>query len=296
MRCQGPLTCGVALCVALAVVPGAGADEETASLIIRDSTGGMPPTSFERLTRTVNQTLAEVLGFWLADTRVQEWGKIVVEIEKPLPRSISSTFMWGQDRGRKARIVKVYGGGEHPHQLAHKLTSAVFPNPDKLIRNMMGEASETRFGNPDSFPMCGCTTDQWVLALRRVGSYIPLARIGTTHGDWGMEMHNGVPQVTDRARQHTCYAEAGSFGEHLIRAHGAEKMKLFHRLSGTTPRPWQAAFGSTLEKLETDWLQALEAGARVQEDRVTRLTELLRKNPASACTAAQDAFSRATTR
>jgi hypothetical protein len=250
----------------------------------------MPPETFGRLVTLTQGTLADVLELWAADARTQQWGKIVVELSDPLPKATSSVFLWGKDGGRKARIVRVYGGGEHPHQLAHKLTSAVFPNPDKLIRNMMGEASEVRFGNPVSFPMCGCTTDEWVLALRKTGSTVPLAGIGTEHADWGMEMQDGVPRVTDRARQHACYAEAGSFGEYLVGTYGTEKMKQFNRLSATTPRPWQAAFGATLEKLEADWLQALESGGRGHEDRVDLLVGLLRKDPASACTAAQAMF------
>jgi hypothetical protein len=284
------MTLAVGLCLVLAAVPGAGADVETSTLIIRDATGSMPPETFEKLVGKVNRTLAEVLEFWSADTRTQEWGKIVVEFDKSLPKTASSVFLWGKDKGKKVRIVKVYGGGEYPHLLAHKLTSAVFPNSDKLIRNMMGEASEKRFGNPVSFPMCGCRTDEWVLALMKAGSYIPLAKIGPEHGDWGMEMEKGVPRVTDRARQHTCYAEAGSFGEYLVETYGAGKMKQFNRLSSTSPRPWQGAFGSALERLEADWLHALESKGRADEDRVALLVKLLRKNPADACSAAQDMF------
>jgi hypothetical protein len=281
---------GIALCLVLAVVPGMGAEVETSDLIIRDDTGNMSPEIFAKLVETVKGTLAEILKFWSADTKTEKWGKIVVEFEKALPKATSSVFLWGKEEGKKVRIVKVYGGGEYPHLLAHKLTSAVFPNPDKLIRNMMGEASEIRFGNPISFPMCGCKTDEWVLALRKIGSYIPLTKIGPEHRDWGMEMQNGVPHVTDRARQHTCYAEAGSFGEYLVETYGTEKVKQFNRLSSTTPRPWQDAFGSALEKLEADWLQTLESKGRGCEDRVALLVKLLRKNPTDACTAAQDMF------
>jgi hypothetical protein len=279
---------GMASCLLLAFVSSAGAQVETSTLIMRDATGGMPPKTFEALAKTVDRTLGEVLEFWSTDPRTEEWGKIVVEFENPLQKTNSSVFLWGKDKGAKVRIVRVYGGGEHPHLLAHKLTSAVFPNSDKLIRNMMGEASEKRFGNPVSFPMCGCTTDEWVLAFQRIGAYVPLTKIGTEHGDWGMEMEDGVPRVTDRARQHACYAEAGSFGEYLLETYGTEKMKQFNRLSSKTPRPWQDAFGSALEKLEADWLESVKSKGRGHEERVTPLVTLLRKNPANACTAAQD--------
>lgn len=288
MRRKRFLNWGVALSLAMAAAAGAAAEVETPDLIIRDATGSLPAATFERLATKVGSTLAEILKFWSADTRTREWGKIVVEIEKPLPKATSSVFLWGKDKGKRARIVKVYGGGEYPHQLAHKLTSAVYPNADKLIRNMMGEASEKRFGNPVSFPMCGFKTDEWVMALLQTGAHIPLEKIGPEHEDWGMEMHNGVPQVRDRARQHTCYAEAGSFGEFLVETYGTEKIKQFNRLSSRTPRPWQEAFGSPLEKLEADWLGALKSKYRGKGERVELLAKLLQKNPANACNAAQE--------
>jgi hypothetical protein len=269
-------------------VPGIRADVETPYLIIRDVTASMPAETFENLVKKVERTFAEVLKFWSAGPRTEEWGKIIVEFEKPLPNAFSSVFLWGKENGKRARIVKVYGGGESPHQLAHKLTSAVFPNSDKLVRNMMGEASEVRFGNPISFPMCGYTADDWVLALLQIRSYIPLAKLGPDHGDWGMEMRDGVPRIRDRAKQHTCYAEAGSFGGFLMETYGLDKMKLFNRLSTTKPRPWEATFGSSLEKLESDWLDALKSKRPGRENQVTILAKLLQKNPVKACDAAQD--------
>jgi hypothetical protein len=269
------------------VVPGALAEVETPYLIIRDVTGSMPADTFAKLIQKIDRTFAELLKFWSAGPRTEEWGKILVELEKPLPNGVSSVFLWGTDKGKRARIVKVYGGGEYPHQLAHKLTSSLFPNPDKLIRNMMGEAAEIRFGDPISFPMCGFTTNEWVLALRQLRSLIPLAKIGPEHGDWGMEMQDGVPRVRDRARQHACYAEAGSFGEFLMESYGVDKMKQFNRLSSAKPRPWKEAFGSSLEKLESEWLESIQSNGRGAESRVAILARLLRRDPVSACDAAK---------
>ena len=65
--------------------------------------------------------------------------------------------------------------------MVHKLTHALFPTEDKLIRNMMGIPTELRFGNPCSFPMCGYDPDAWVTAIRRTGSYIPLDGLGEAH-------------------------------------------------------------------------------------------------------------------
>jgi len=272
------LTLGIAL--SLAVVPWIRAEVETPHLIIRDVTGSMPAETFEKLIKKVDRTFAEILEFWSAGPRTEEWGKIIVEFEKPLPNAVSSVFLWGKDKGKRARIVKVYGGGEHPHQLAHKLTSALFPNSDKLIRNMMGEAAELRFGNPVSFPMCGYTTDEWVMALLQIRSFIPLAEIGADQ--------DGVPRIKDRAKQHTCYAEAGSFGEFLMEIYGVDKMKKFNRLSSTKSRPWEETFGSSLEKLESDWLDFVKSKSRGPGSRVAILVKLLQKNPVMACDAAQD--------
>jgi len=69
--------------------------------------------------------------------------------------------------GRRVRVVRVFGVGNEPQMVHHKLTHAVFPTPDKLIRNMMGIPMEARFGNPLTFPMCGGRADDWALALRR---------------------------------------------------------------------------------------------------------------------------------
>jgi hypothetical protein len=153
---------------------------------------------------------------------------------------------------------------------------------------MMGEAAEVRFGNPISFPMCGFTTDEWVMALLQIRSFIPLAKIGPEHGDWGMEMKDGVPRIKDRARQHACYAEAGSFSGFIMETYGVDKMKQFNRLSSTKPRPWEETFGRSLEKLESDWLEVVKSKSRGTEDRITILVKLLQKNPVTACDAAQD--------
>jgi hypothetical protein len=280
---------GLVSCFVFISIPGVAATTiEDKRLIIRDATGSMPQDKFGALARKLDATLAEVIKFWSADPRTEELGKIIVEFHNPLPRASSSVFMWRKENGRRVRVVRVYGGGDSPHQLAHKLTSALFPHPDKLIRNMMGEASEARFGNPLSFPSCGFDKDEWVLALLQAGSYIPLSKIGPNHRDWGMEIVDHVPAVSDRVKQHASYAEAGSFGEFLITAYGTEKMKRFARLSRKEPRPWQEAFGTSLEQLETRWLAALRSKEGEKKERITTLAGLLRDNPRAACNSAQD--------
>jgi len=279
---------GIVFCLALTGVPALGAPIETERLIIRDVTGNISPESFKKLASKADLTLTKVLQFWSTDPRIKQFGRIIVEFDHSDPKANYSFFFFRQEKGKKVRVVGVFGGGEAPHHLAHKLTSAVFPNSDKLIRNMMGEASEIRFGNPLSFPMCGFDKDCWVIALSQAGSYIPLAKIGSEHSDWGMEIQNNLPKVKDRAKQHTSYLEAGSFGEFLINTYGIEKMKQFNQMSVSKPRPWKEVFGVALEQLEAKWLEALRLRSREKEEKISTLVKLLKDNPNTACSSAQD--------
>jgi len=282
------LLSGIVFCLVLLGIPGTGTTAETERLVIRDITGKMSPERFEKLTSKADSTLTEVLRFWSSEARVNELGKIIVEFDQALPKASTSIFFWSKEKGQRVRVVRVYGGDDYPHLLAHKLTSAVFPNPDKLIRNMMGEASEKRFGNPLSFPMCGFDKDEWVMALLQVGSYIPLPKIGPDHSDWGMELKNNVPEVKDRPKQHASYLEAGSFGEFLITTYGAEKMKQFNRLSRNKSRPWKEVFGLTVEQLEAKWLEAIKSASRDKEGKISTLAKLVRNDPTGACYSAQN--------
>ena len=144
------------------------------------------------------------------------------------------------------------------------------------------------FGNPLSFPLCGFKTDEWVLAFQQAGSYIPLTMIGPDHSDWGMEIHDGKPQVRDRVKQQTSYAEAGSFGAFLVNIYGAEKMKQFNQLSRNTARPWKKVYGSSLDDLEARWLEALKSRAPEKQGSISQLVQLLKNNPTGACFEAQN--------
>lgn len=237
----------------------------------------------------MESTLTAVTEFWSADPRIEEAGKILIEIEHPLKRNVAASFFFfREENGRRVRILKVYGGYESPHQLAHKLTSALLPHPDILIRNMMGEVSEKRFGNPQSFPMCGFDNDDWVMALIQAGSYIPISKLGQEHSDWGKEIVDYEPQVKDRVKQHTCYLEAGSFGEFLIATSGVMKMKQFYRLSKNKSRPWEDVYKTSLEKLETRWLESLESRPPEKKENISVLLKLWKENPNTACFEAQD--------
>lgn len=267
-------------------VPASAAASETEMLIIRDATGTIPSEQFGAFARTVDLTLEKVLQFWAADPRISQLGKITVEIDHSLSGTNTSVFSWKKEGGQQKRVVRVFGSPERPHLLAHKLTSAVYPNQDKLIRNMMGEVSESRFGNPLSFPMCGYGKDYWVFALLQAGLYIPLKRIGPEHSDWGMEIQNSIPSVKDRAKQHASYIEAGSLGEFLVDTYGTEPVKRFNRMSRNSPRPWKEAFGVTQEELEEKWIEAVRSRASEREDIVSAILKLL-KSPDTACSRAQ---------
>ncbi len=282
------LLMGTLFCLVFTGIQAKGATVETERLVIRDVTGNISLETFQKLVNKADSTLTKVLQFWSTEPRIKQLGKIIVEFDDSDQKANHSFFFFRKENGQKVRVVRVSGGGEYPHHLAHKLTSAVFPNPDKLIRNMMGEASEIRFGNPVSFPMCGFDNDSWVMAMSQAGSYLPLTKIGPDHGDWGMEILNdSVPKVKDRAKQHACYAEAGSFGEFLISTYGMEKMKKFNQLSTNKPRPWKEAFGVPLEPLEAKWLEAIRLKSREKEKKISTLLKLVKDNPSTACLSAE---------
>jgi hypothetical protein len=283
------LLSGMVFCFMFISIPGIGATLETERLIFRDITGKMPPEMFERLCRKVDSTLREVLKFWSAEPRIKELGKIIVEFDRPLRGNVSASFVvYRKESGKEVRVVKVFGGNEYPHQLAHKLTSAIFRHPDILVRNMMGEASEMRFGNPLSFPACGFNKDEWVMVLMQTGSFVPLAEMGTEQSDWGKEIVDEVPTVKERVKQHTYYLEAGSFGEFLINTYGVEKMKQFYRLSRNKSRPWKEVFGGTLEQLEAKWFEAIKLGFCDKMGTISVLNKLWKQDPVNACYSAQD--------
>jgi len=262
---------------------------ETEQLVIHDATGNLSPERFERFIHKADSTFAKVLQFWSTEPIAQQFGKINIEFDNSNPKANYSFFFFKQENGHRIRVVRVSGSDEAPHQLAHKLTSAVFPNPDKLIRNMMGEASEKRFGNPQSFPMCGFSNDNWVMALLQTGTYIPLTKLGPNHTDWGMEIENNVtPKVKDRVKQHASYVEAGSFGEFLIQTYGLEKIKQFNSLSRNTPRPWNEIYGISLEQLEAKWLEAVRSTSLKDEKKLSLLVEMLKDDPNAACHSAQN--------
>lgn len=261
-------------------------------LIVRDKTGTLSRERFEELARAADSTLLMILGSWSARPKIEKFGKIRLEFYEPVKgarySSRYTTFNWSKENGRRVRIVRVFGVDAQPQEMAHKLTHAIFPNPDKLIRNMMGIYSENRFGNRNSFPMCGFSNDAWAQALLQLDSLIPLGSLGPDHSDWGMEFQHTRPVVHDRAKQHAAYAEAGSFGDYLIRTYGIDTMKQFNRLSRKNGRRWQDVYGSSLRTLENDWLRYLRAQLDANTKNVSLLKRLREENPDTACNRARD--------
>jgi hypothetical protein len=146
---------------------------------------------------------------------------------------------------------------------------------------MMGIPMEIRFGNGRSRPMCGFSIDAWVLALRETNGYVPLARLGPGHESWGMSARSGMPYTTNQALRQASYAEAGSFGDYLLRTYGAAKVKaIFSR----SRRAWQEVFGLPLDELEKNWIAALQ---RKEEKSMPLLVKLLKQNPGTACAQAE---------
>lgn len=245
---------------------------ETAHLSVHDATGNLGWERLAELAEREEAGLAAVRGLWGLED-VEGRGRIRVIYDHPQRGQCTSTFFLGAGG---QRMLRVFGCPEAPLMLAHKMTSALMLQPDKLIRNMLGEISEQRLGRAASFPACGQDADDWVRAFEASGQRIPLSELGPDHGSWGMRDEGGGRLVAfDRLRQLRAYAEAGSFSKFLAREHGLNALKrLQRRTQETGTRPWAEVFGADLPELERRWLEALKAGD-VDASRVERLARIL---------------------
>ena len=261
---------------------------ETKHLMVSDATGKLSNDQLKSLADQAQATLERILAFWSTDSGIDRFGKIRVVFDVPRRDVYSSVFYWGKRDGERVRIVQVFSSEGSPQMMAHKLTSAVFPQKDKLIRNMMGILTEAQIGNPLTFPMCGFGSDDWVLALLKMKSYIPLNELGPDHESWGMKDEGGGKlSIFDKAKQHKAYAEAGSFGNYLFNTYGIDKIKKLQRLSQEKDRPWQDVFGIGLKELEANWLKALRENGKTREENVSIVLKLFERNPGTACAEAQ---------
>jgi len=257
---------------------------ETEHLVVQDFSRQLSGKQLQDFAGKADEALMKSVQFWGLPGPGN--GKIRMELYPQQGLHAFSVFQQMRARGaRPERIVRVYGL-ESPQEMVHKLTHALFPTEDKLVRNMMGVPTEARFGNPLSFPMCGRALDSWVAAIRRARSYVPLAELGQRHEDWGMSFSGQMPVVTDRKRQHASYMEAGSFGAWLIDTQGVEKLRAFYRAAQEGGRPWKMIFGKDLAALETDWEQSIDKHGQGSPAEVDALAELWKRNPNAACDAA----------
>jgi hypothetical protein len=261
---------------------------ETRDLIISDATGKLSDDQLKGLADQAQEMLGRILAFWSADAGVGRLEKIRVVFDVPRKDVYSSVFYWEKKDGKRIRIVRVFKSEGSPQMMAHKLTSAVFPQKDKLIRNMMGILTEAQVGNPLTFPMCGFGSDEWVLTLLETKSYIPLNELGPDHESWGMkDAGGGKLSILDKTRQHKAYAETGSFGNYLFETYGIDKIKRLQRLSQEKDRPWQEVFRISPQELETNWLKHLRANADTRKENVSVVLKLFERNPGSACSESQ---------
>jgi hypothetical protein len=271
--------------VALMCAPPAGAaprpaQVETAHLVVIDIQGQLKAPQLKAFADDAEEALRKAMAYWeLPDTR---GGRIALELYKEQSGRAYTVFQVETTAGGRRSVVPVHGIKD-PREMVHKLTHALFPTSDKLIRNMIGIPTEARFGNPRSFPMCGYNVDAWSLAIRRSGSFIPLRQLGETHEEWGMSFQGDTPVVLDRPRQHASYAEAGSFGAFLIGKFGVGKVKAFYRTSAEQSRPWKEVFGADLPKLQEEWLRSIEAAGANSKAVIDRLADWWKKNPRTAC-------------
>src|SRR3972149_8083741 len=251
------VTCAIGL-LTPALPQASGLVLETSHLIVRDNTGNLSDEGLREFTGHVHETLDKVAAFWSVSSGIDRFGKIRVVFDVPRIDRYGSFLSWRRENGKPRHLLTVFVDEGSPQNIAHKLTPAVLPQADSLIRNVMGLITEVQVGNPLSFPMCGFSSDDWVLALLAANSYIPLKKLGPDHESWGVRKgRGGQISVFDRAKQHKAYAEAGSFGNYLFQVYGLDKIKQFHRLSHKNERPSQDAFGLSMEELEANWISAL---------------------------------------
>lgn len=263
-----------------------GATVETERLRVEDSTGALAQERLAAFAVLVEARLAAVAEFWGVDPQTPSLGKIRIVYDAPLRGQCTATFFQpgGRSQGQ-SRTVRVFGCDEAPLMLSHKLTSALMPQPDKLLRNMLGALSEDRTGVAASFPSCGQDVDDWARAAARGGVLIPLSELGPDHASWGMRDEGGGRlRAFDRQRQQRAYAEAASFARYLAGVYGLDGLKRLQRLSHTSgARPWREALGADLDELEAGWLRSLRSGSAGREERVGRLVRILNAGPGDPC-------------
>jgi len=266
---------------------------ETQHLIVSDATGKLSNDRLKSLADQAQAMLERILAFWSADSGIDRFGKIRVVFDEPRREVYSSVFYWDKKDGERIRIVRVFCSEGSPQMMAHKLTSAVFPQTDKLIRNMMGILTEAQVGNPLTFPMCGFSSDDWVLALLKTKAYLPLNKLGPDHESWGMkDAGGGKLSIHDKAKQHKAYAETGSFSNYMFLTYGINKIKQFHRLSLQKDRPWQDVFGVGMHELEENWLKTLKANEKSRDENISIVLKLFEKNSSTACAESQEFVTR----
>lgn len=290
--------CAVALVlVALALPFGLArawaAEVETRDLVAVDATGGLSEAELRGLADEAQALLERVLAFWSVEADVERQGKIRVLFDAPRRGNYACVFYWEKGQRGRVRVVRVLGFQGGPQMLAHKFTSALMPQPDKFLRNMMGIVAETRLGNPLTFPRCGLGSEAWVLALLKAGLYVPLKNLGPEHESWGMaDSGGGRLMVFDRATQHKAYAEAGAFGNHLLDVYGVEKLRQLQRHTGDREQLLREVFGQGLAELEQGWLAALRANENANAADAATALRLFTADPRTACIAAQNSASR----
>jgi hypothetical protein len=261
---------------------------ETRHLIVSDATGKLSNDQLKSLADQAQVMLERIVAFWSADSGIDRLGKIRVVFDLPRRDVYSSVFYWEKNDGERIRVVRVFSSEGSPQMMAHKLTSAVFPQKDKLIRNMMGILTEAQVGNPLTFPLCGFCSDEWVLAFLEMKSHIPLSELGPDHESWGMkDAGGGKLSILDKTKQHKAYAETGSFGSYMFKTYGINKIKQLQRFSQQKDRPWRDVFGSSLQELEANWLEQLRTNGKMREENVSIVLRLFERNPGTACAEAQ---------
>lgn len=273
-----------AVAALLMAFPGAASTlvVETPRLVVADR-ASLSDDRLRAVAAHAQETLDKLASFWTAEAVLDEIGKIRVVTEPPFAQGVYSSVLVPL-RGSQQRTVRVFGAERTPHMLAHKLTTALFPHRDKLVRNMMGIPTEELLGNALAFPGCGFSSDDWALALKDLRALVPLAEFGPEEASWGHSVNAaGTPRVSDRVRQTTGYVQSGSFGNYLLQTYGVAKIRAFYQSSQQGGRPWRAVFGEDLPQLVANWLTAIEGKRAQRAGRIALVVDLFKRDPIRAC-------------
>jgi hypothetical protein len=107
---------------------------ETRHLIVSNASDKLSKDQLKSSANQAQDILERILAFRSADSGIDRFGKIRVVFDVPRRDVYSSVFYWDKKDGKPIRIVRGFSSEGLPQMMAHKLTSAVFPQADRRLR------------------------------------------------------------------------------------------------------------------------------------------------------------------